>query len=276
MGNVLIIDINICNGCYNCQVACKDEHVGNDWTPYAKPQPDTGQFWTRVEDRVRGQVPKVKVAYMHHMCQHCDDAPCIRSCKSGAIYKRDDGTVIIDPEKCTGQKSCLDACPYGVIYFNEDMQLAQKCTWCAHLLDDGWKEPRCVDACPTGALKFGDEKLFEKEIAEAEVLKAENKPRTYYLGIPKRFIAGAVWDPQEDECLVGAKVTLKNADGENITSAMTDNFGDFWFEGLEIGEYSLSIEMDGYLSRQISGISTDKDINVGDLTLYRRVEETSV
>ena len=55
-------------------MACKDEHVGNDWSPIAKPQPDTGQFWNRVHDNVRGQVPKVKVTYMHSICQHCDDA----------------------------------------------------------------------------------------------------------------------------------------------------------------------------------------------------------
>ncbi len=74
-----------------------------------------------------------------------------------AIYKREDGLVIIDPVKCTGCKSCVDACPYGVIYFNDDLNLAQKCTGCAHLLDSGWKEPRCVDACPTLALKFMEE-----------------------------------------------------------------------------------------------------------------------
>ena len=56
MGKVMVIDLSICNGCYNCQIACKDEHVGNDWTPIAKPQPDTGQFWTKVHDLVRGKV----------------------------------------------------------------------------------------------------------------------------------------------------------------------------------------------------------------------------
>ncbi|HEX7474441.1 MAG TPA: hypothetical protein VF318_00635, partial [Dehalococcoidales bacterium] len=60
MGKVLIINYDICNGCYNCQLACKDEHVANDWSPIAKPQPDTGQFWNKVYDNVRGQVPKVK------------------------------------------------------------------------------------------------------------------------------------------------------------------------------------------------------------------------
>ena len=56
MGKVLVIDYTICNGCYNCQVACKDEHVGNDWSPIAKPQPDTGQFWNKIDDMVRVNV----------------------------------------------------------------------------------------------------------------------------------------------------------------------------------------------------------------------------
>jgi tetrathionate reductase subunit B len=268
-----IIDITKCNGCYNCQIACKDEHVGNDWTPIAKPQPDTGQFWMRVEDIVRGQVPKVKVAYMHHMCQHCADAPCIKACKSNAIYQRPDGAVIIDPTKCTGQKLCLDACPYGVIYYNNDLQLAQKCTWCAHLLDKGWTEPRCVDACPTGALKFGEEEDLKDLIAKAEILLPESKarPRVYYIGIPKRFVAGAVCDPDEDECLEDATVTLKDADGNEIASAKTNGFGDFWFEDLEVGTYSVKVEKSDYLPIEINGISTEEDINIGDLELTKKV-----
>ena len=156
---VFVIDIAKCNGCHNCQIVCKDEHVVNDWTPIAKPQPDIGQFWIELTERVRGTVPKVKVAYRPHLCMHCDKAPCIESCPvQGALYKREDGLVIIDPVKCTGCRLCVDACPYeGVIWFNEDLNIAQKCTGCAHLLDDGWTEPRCADACPTLAIRFMDE-----------------------------------------------------------------------------------------------------------------------
>ena len=96
-----VIDIAKCNGCYCCQIACKDEHVGNDWTPYAKPQADTGQFWLKVNEFVRGTVPKVKMHYVPVLCMHCDKAPCIPACPvKGAIYKRDDGLIIIDPIKC--------------------------------------------------------------------------------------------------------------------------------------------------------------------------------
>ena len=77
MGKVMVIDLAICNGCHNCQVACKDEHVTNDWSPIARPQPDTGQFWNKVINLERGTVPKVQVTYHHSICQHCGEAPCI-------------------------------------------------------------------------------------------------------------------------------------------------------------------------------------------------------
>src|SRR5512135_1796778 len=147
-----VVDVKICEGCRNCQVACKDEHVGNDWTPYAKPQPETGQFWLNVDERVRGTQPQVKVAYVPTLCMHCDDAPCIPACPVKAISQRPDGIVFLDPAKCQGNKKCIDACPYGVIYFNTALKISQKCTGCAHLLDRGWpiKEPRCTDSCPAG------------------------------------------------------------------------------------------------------------------------------
>jgi tetrathionate reductase subunit B len=178
--------------------------------------------------------------------------------------------VVIDPEKCTGMRNCVDACPYGVIYFNEDLNLAQKCTGCAHLLDQGWEVPRCVDACPTDALRFGEEEDFKELIADAEVLGAEyeTRPRVYYLGLPKRFIAGAVYDPEADECLEGATVTLTNPETGEALTATTDVFGDFWFEQLVVGSYSLRVEKEGYLPKEVVDIRTEKDVNVGDIALY--------
>ena len=199
MGKVMVIDLAICNGCHNCQIACKDEHVVNDWSPIAKPQPDTGQFWNKVINMERGTVPKVQVTYHHSICQHCEDAPCITACNAHAIYRRPDGIVIIDPEKCRGNKMCLAACPYeNVIYFNDDLNIAQKCTFCAHLIDRGWTETRCSDACPTGAFTFGEEEdpAIKDKIAQAQFLKPElpTRPRVYYLNLPQKWIAGALYD----------------------------------------------------------------------------------
>jgi Fe-S-cluster-containing dehydrogenase component len=268
-----VIDVGRCNGCYGCQFVCKDEHVGNDWAPIAKPQPDAGQFWMRVDEYICGTVPKVRMHYIPNLCMHCDEAPCMAACKvEGAIYKRDDGLVIIDTDACTGCKSCVDACPYGSIYFNEDLNLAQKCTGCAHLLDDDeWEYPRCVDSCPTGAIRFADERELANLIAEAEVLKPEagTKPRVYYLNIPRQFIAGTVYDPVEKEVVIGATVTATPAAGGAGVAVETDGFGDFWLEGLDVGAYDVSIEADGFSTRVIAAVETETDVNLGDIAVER-------
>jgi tetrathionate reductase subunit B len=297
---LFVIDVRKCNGCHTCQVACKDEHVGNDWTPIAKPQPETGQFWLKLEQEVRGTVPKVKVAYRPHLCMHCDKAPCMDACPiERVIYKREDGLVIIDPVKCTGCRNCIEACPYKVIYFNEGLNIAQKCTGCAHLIDDGWKEPRCADACPTGVIRFLDEDEASellghsashewghssedqetrgvspdpqpaRGVSQLEVWKPELrdrvKPRVYYLNLPGRFVAGCVYDPKEKEVIIGATCTLTESETGKALSTVTDDFGDFWFEGLPEGEYDLEIRMDGK-AKSFAAIDTrGKDINLGDI-----------
>ncbi len=267
---VMLIDYAICNGCYNCQIACKDEHCGNDWTPIAKPQPETGHFWHMVTSEERGTVPRVMVTYHHSICQHCEEAPCMPACPNQAIYRRPDGIVIIDPEKCRGSRLCIEACPYdNVMYFNSDLNIAQKCTFCAHLLDQGWTETRCVDACPTGALVFGEEEDLREQIEKAELLKPElpTRPRVYYLNLPKKWIAGGVYDPVADEVIEGATITVTNMAGGAEQTVKTDGFGDFRVEGLKAAEYSLVIEAEGFRRATIASIHTDKDVNLGDIPL---------
>ena len=268
MSKVFVFNAARCNGCYCCQLACKDEHCGNDWTPYAKPQPDTGQFWLQLHEYVRGTVPKVKMHYVPTLCNHCDNAACIDACKvEGAIYKRDDGLVVIDPEKCTGCKSCVDVCASKAIFMNESLNIAQKCTGCAHLLDSGeWTEPRCVDACPTMALQFMEEGEAQRFMAKAELLHPQQeKPRVYYLNIPRKFIAGTVYDPVKKEVVIGASCVL-TGNGKTLTQT-TDGFGDFWFEGLDAGTYALEIAADGFTAKSFSAISTEADVNLGDIAL---------
>jgi tetrathionate reductase subunit B len=263
-----VIDVSRCNGCYSCQIACKDEHCGNDWTPYAKPQPETGQFWLKMQERERGTFPKVKVAYVPTLCNHCANAPCIAACPAKAIQARPDGLVWIDPKLCTGCRACLDAkaCPYGAIYFNTTLNIAQKCTGCAHLVDrKAVFAARCADICVTGGMTFGEEADLKDLIAKAEVMNPEfgTKPRVYYLNLPKRFIAGTVYDPGKEEIIKDATCTLS---GDATATAKTDGFGDFWFEGLKVGNYSLKIEAGGK-TKTVDKISTAKDVNLGDIPL---------
>jgi ferredoxin len=184
----------------------------------------------------------------------------------GAINKLDNGLVVIDPEKCTGCMSCVSVCSSHAIFMNEGLQIAQKCTGCAHLLDAGWKEPRCVDACPTAALRFMDEPDALELIERAELLHPEEEhPRVYYLNLPKKFIGGTVYDPVEKIVVRGAICTLTGTGAPRTVA--TDGFGDFWFEGLETGTYSLEITAAGLPTKKFEHVSTEKDVNLGDIPL---------
>ena len=272
MTKAFLIDVSKCCGCYNCQLACKDEHVSNDWMPYAKPQPETGQFWLKIQENVCGTFPKVKMHYVAMLCSHCDKPACMDACAYNAIYKRDNGLVIIDPEICEanpGCKACVAACPYEVIYYNEMLKLAQKCTGCAHLLDSGDKLPRCVEVCPTDAILFGEKKDLQEYLDGAAGLKPESGcgPNVFYRNIPGKFVTGTVFDPVEREVVIGAKCLLTS--GGKVTETFTDAYGDFWFKDLAICKCSVSIEAKGFKGKYFSGLSTDRDLNLGDIPLDR-------
>ena len=269
MSKVFVIDIARCSGCYNCQLACKDGHCGNDWRPYAAPQPLTGQFWMKVHDHVRGTIPKVKVHYIPQLCNHCADAPCMAAARDGAVYRRPDGLVVIDPEKAAGQRQIAEACPYGAVYWNEALSLPQKCTGCAHLLDHGSAKPRCVEACPTDALMFGEEAELQELIQGASVLSPELgcSPRVYYRNIPGQFIGGTVYDPVEKEVVIGAKCRLTS--GGKVWQTETDGFGDFWFRDLPVGVFDLVIQAKGFVPRTFSHLNTRDCLNLDDIPLER-------
>ncbi len=263
----IVVDLSRCNGCYNCQIACKDEHCGNDWRPYAAAQPMTGQFWCKVDQAERGRVPVVQVDYTPTFCGMCDKADCMEAARDGAVYRREDGIVVIDPDKAKGQRQLVDACPLGMIYYNEELDIAQKCTGCAHLLDDGWQAPRCVDACATGALRYGEAEEFAEELDEGQAnaaLEGKGSHVFYVNRPPERFIAATVADRQANEVLIGAKVDISNAQG-NVATLTTDEFGDFKFEGPNPGACEVRIGADGYEPVCLSADASQGDVVFDDV-----------
>lgn len=263
-----VVDLAKCNGCYGCQIACKDETVENEWMPYSKPQPNTGHFWLKMTEKIHGQVPKVLAEYRPTLCRHCDDAPCVKAAPE-AVYKREDGLVIVDPEKAQDKKELVDACPYGAIYWNEELSVPQKCTGCAHLVDEG-KLPHCVDACATGALLFGEEEELADLIAQStDQWDVEGtKPRVYYVNPFGLFVSGEVWDVQADLVIEGASVKLTDAQG-GVRETATDGFGDFWFKHLTPGVYTLDIEAPGFAGVKGRTIELVESLNIGDFPLEK-------
>jgi len=273
----MVIDISKCIACYDCFIACKDEYWDNDYPPYTAAQPRHGQFWMNILKSERGKYPYIRVAYMPVPCMHCDDAPCIKAAKDGAVYKMDDGTVVIDPKKAVGQKQIVDSCPYGVIFWDEEKKLPQKCTLCAHRLKEGGI-PRCVQACPNDSIVFGD--LDDPNSEVAKLLKSANtevfhpeyntKPRVYYIDlykINKHLIAGTVVFGDTNECAEGVTATLI-ANGRSVKTK-TNNYGDFEFDGLDAGKYSVNFDCKGYAPQAKDVTLEDKSCNLGEVILTK-------
>ncbi len=214
----MIIDVAECTNCNLCTLAVMDEYVGNDWPGYAAPMPKHGHKWINILQKERGQVPMIDIAYVPTMCNHCDDAPCMA--KAGdAVKKREDGIILIDPEKAKGRKDLVESCPYGHIWWNEELQLPQIWPFDAHLLDQGWQQTRGQQSCPTGAMraiKVEDAEMARMARDEGlEVMKPEagTRPRVYYRNLwrySKCFIGGSLAAEANGvvDCVEGASVRL--------------------------------------------------------------------
>ncbi len=276
----LIIDVAKCHDCNNCFLSCKDEFCENDHLPHSAAQPKYGHRWMNIERKERGQYPKVDVAYLPHPCMHCDQPACMDAAPDGAVIKRDDGLVIIDPEKAKGQKTLIEACPYDAIWWNEAKEIPQKCNLCSHLLDKGWREPRCVQSCPTGALSvvLSDSEEMEdrvkQEQLEAYQPQFNTKPRVLYKNLyryTRYFIAGSVALGDVDECAEGAKVTLScGNDKKTVTTTLSNNYGDFKFDNLPPDHETFTLEMEypGY-DKQTKILLLTDSINIGVILLSK-------
>ena len=173
-----VMNQETCIGCHACTVACKVEHGV-----------ELGVFRTWVKYIERGEFPDTRRHFAVLRCNHCDDAPCVEVCPVTSLYKRDDGIVDFDPERCIGCKACMNACPYDALYIDPNSQTAAKCNFCAHRVELDLK-PSCEVVCPVGAITSGDIEDPDSEIsrllgtAPTAVRGAEQGtgPNVYYLG----------------------------------------------------------------------------------------------
>jgi Fe-S-cluster-containing dehydrogenase component len=277
----MIIDVAECTNCNLCTLATMDEYVGNDWPGYAKPMPKHGHKWINILQKERGQVtdqsPMIDIAYVPTMCNQCDNAPCVAK-GGGAVQKRADGIVLIDPEKAKGRKDLVDVCPYGHIWWNEEYQVPQAFNFDAHLIDQGWQQTRGHQSCPTGAMRLisiEDEEMERKAKDEGlEVIRPElgTKPRVYYRNLwrySKCFIGGSVSAEADGvvDCVEGATVRLLH-NGQPIAQAQSDNYGDFKFDRLdeESGAYVVEIEAQGRKKKTVEA-RLGASVNLGEIRL---------
>jgi Fe-S-cluster-containing dehydrogenase component len=267
----MVIDIAECTNCNLCTLATMDEYVGNDWPGYAAAMPRHGHKWINILTNERGQAPMIDIGYVPTMCNHCDDAPCVAAANNGEITQRLDGIVLIDPEKSKGRKDLVDSCPYGHIWWNEELEIPQAWPFDAHLLDSGWDKTRGHQSCPTAAMqvmKLDDDAMARKVEEEGlEVMQPElgTKPRIYYKNLwrfSSAFIGGTVETSKDGvvDCVEGATVTLTRG-GDVIATLETDNYGDFKFDrlGVDSGFYQIAVAKSGFEEKSVEvtlGVST--------------------
>src|SRR6266566_3880649 len=183
-----LIDNRKCIGCHACTVACKEENqvpigVNRTWVKYIE----------------KGTFPDTRRYFSVMRCNHCDNAPCVTICPTVALYRRPDGIVDFDGDRCIGCKSCMQACPYDALYIDPETQTAAKCHYCAHRIEVDL-EPACVIVCPVQAIVPGDlddpNSLIARLVASQQVAvrKPEQgtQPKLFYLGADEASLTPAM------------------------------------------------------------------------------------
>lgn len=175
----LVIDLDVCVGCHACVVSCKEWNTGGLGAPLSDQDPygaqPSGAWLNRIHtfeivpggssnpaDRTVGYRADARIVHFPKSCLHCDQAPCVTVCPTGASYKRsEDGIVLVDEDKCIGCGLCAWACPYGAREMDLDAGVMKKCTLCVDRIynlniDAEDRVPSCVKTCPANARHFGD------------------------------------------------------------------------------------------------------------------------
>lgn len=221
-----VIDQRKCIGCHACTVACKAEHdvpigVNRTWVKYIE----------------KGEFPNSRRYFLVNRCNHCEDAPCVTICPTKALFKRANGIVDFDSERCIGCKSCMQACPYDALYIHPDSHTAAKCNYCAHRTERGL-EPACVVVCPERAIIAGDmddphteiAHLFAREPVRVRKPEQGTKPKVFYIGaeeaiinpeaavpeLPHMTMWGTLLKTGADEAVFDRGESLR-ADGDHIS-----------------------------------------------------------
>ena len=215
------IDQRTCIGCHACTVACKTEH-----------EIPVGQFRTWVKYVDKGTFPNATREMAVLRCNHCTDAPCVTICPTQSLFKRDDGIVDFDRDRCIGCKSCMQACPYDAIYIDEETHTAAKCNFCAHRIDQGL-EPACVQVCPTESIWVGDlddpgsgiRKLISIEPVTVRAPEQNTSPNVFYVGADKAALDPLVAPVDQTYLWAEPDVlrlqTASELPGDPITNART-------------------------------------------------------
>ena len=163
----LVIDLDTCVGCQACVVACKGWNDQGSAAPLSDQDPygadPSGTFLNRVHSYgVEPDDSAPQIVNFPRSCLHCEVAPCVTVCPTGASYKRaEDGIVLVNEDACIGCGLCAWACPYGARELDAAAGVMKKCTLCVdRIYNDNLPEadraPACVRTCPTGARHFGD------------------------------------------------------------------------------------------------------------------------
>ncbi len=173
-----VLDQRSCIGCHACTVACKQEHGV-----------ELGVFRTWVKYIEQGTFPDVRRHFSVMRCNQCDDAPCVEVCPVTSLYRREDGIVDFDSDRCIGCKACMNACPYDALYIDPNSNTAGKCNFCAHRVEQGLK-PSCEIVCPTQAIISGDlddpgsevSRLIDVVPSRVRAPEQGTQPKVFYLG----------------------------------------------------------------------------------------------